>query len=536
MPPSSNDNSADTIPLFRRATHGVMWNGILLPLIGVANLVLAVIIRRSFGLFSGIYDVLLGLMDAVLQYSSLGIPDSLTKLVPEVGAIRGVAGLRRFVLRAAAVRVAVLALYLSFMNIFGGAIIAEFGLGVHGVTYLRLLTALVGMRAVVALCDKVLNAFFDQRTANGIALFQGLLDIGMVSTAVGLGHGMRGVITGLLASSILVALASVGYVAMRFRSMTDEQLRGLPAVDPGQTFEHSIGSVTRFSLFTYLFGLSMFFSGMGFAAPALAIVLAPEAVALFAIAFKLSFMTVGLAVSGFRGVYRPFFATLRIRNDVQQLQRAFRLICKAQIVVLFPAAVWLIVMSDDYVPLLFGQEFVPAVPIIWVLTGFMYAETAVSLSIIILSVDEQYRSVIWARAVTVLMAPVFLLTASSLGLVAAATVFGATRLASGLVGYWFCQRLYGVRYPWSFAGQIGAVSVAMGAALGILRMFWPTSVPEVISLAVVGVALFAVGVRMAKLLSAEDVDVVRRSNLPGYQWILRLLAPHLVSQHDETGA
>ncbi|SVC35378.1 uncharacterized protein METZ01_LOCUS288232, partial [marine metagenome] len=51
---------------------------VLLPLLGIFNLTFAVLIRRRFGLFSGVFDILLGLMSVLLFYSSVGIPTGLS--------------------------------------------------------------------------------------------------------------------------------------------------------------------------------------------------------------------------------------------------------------------------------------------------------------------------------------------------------------------------------------------------------------------------------------------------------------------------
>ena len=121
-------------------------------------------------------------------------------------------------------------------------------------------------------------------------------------------------------------------------------------------------------------------------------------------------------------------------------------------------------MSGDYIPLLFGGAFRPSVPITWVLVGLLYASTAFNLPSIILSVDEQYRAIAWIRLIVIVAAPVFLVVAYTGGLVAAALVFGGARLVSALFSYGLCVRLYGVRFPWAFAGRIGTISVLMAVA------------------------------------------------------------------------
>ena len=48
--------------LLRQASLAAAWNAVLLPWISAANLAFSVLLRRRFGLFSGVYDTLLALL------------------------------------------------------------------------------------------------------------------------------------------------------------------------------------------------------------------------------------------------------------------------------------------------------------------------------------------------------------------------------------------------------------------------------------------------------------------------------------------
>ena len=503
----------------------------MLPVLAVFNLIFAVLIRRRFGLLSGVYDVLMGLVKSVLQYSALGIPTSLTKLLPDVGATRGASGLRQFLWRAALVRFVALGGFLVALWLFRGPLVGQLKLGADGVLYLQLVAGLVVARAVIELAAKVLNTFFAQAWTNGLALLQAALDIALVAVALFLGYGMAGVLSALAMSAGFVAMISLGCVVVRVRRIDERGLEELRTAMADA--ENALPARARFTFFTYLFELSLLFVGMGFAAPALAIVLGPEDVALFGVAFRLSIMSVGLVVTGFRGLYRPLFARLRLRDDREQLQRAFTTVAKAQLVLLLPAGIGLVVMCGDYIPLLFGVEFLPAVQVSWVLVIFMYAETAFNLPVIILSVDEQYRAVFVSQSVMILAAPLFVLAAATVGLVGAGAVFGVARLASALCAYAFCRTRYGLRFPWSFAGRVARVSLPMGGLLAFARLFVVTSVLEAVALTVLGVITFAVGVRMTRMLTTEEADVFRRSSVPGHALMLSVLAPHVATGADD---
>jgi O-antigen/teichoic acid export membrane protein len=100
---------------------------------------------------------------------------------------------------------------------------------------------------------------------------------------------------------------------------------------------------------TYLRDLSLYFATPAFASPVLLSILGgPEPVALFATSYFIAASTVTLVVSGFRGIYRPAFARVLVSGDRAQLQRAFDLINKMQVLAVVPAGFGLAVMVADY--------------------------------------------------------------------------------------------------------------------------------------------------------------------------------------------
>lgn len=515
------------MPLARQFSRAAFWNTLLLPVIAALNLAFAILIRRWFGLFSGVYDVLVGVMAALQQYSSVGIPAGLSKFLPEVDASSGPAGVRRFLRQAVTIRVLLLGLLLIPLNVFAVPISRSFGLGVDGPTYLGVLSGLAFGRVVVNLTLKTLQAFFAQFWANLLTVMQGALDLLLVGVVLLLGYEMDGLLGALLISSLVTAICGTGVATWLLRRpVVVDRPDDEPRFSGRELWLEGQGiRFFRFSGFTYVFGLTDFFTGIGFAAPVLAIVLAPEQVALFATAFKLTHATVALVVASFRGLYQPLFARLRIRGDPEQLRQAFVAVSKAQLVVLLPAGAGLLVMSGDYVPLLFGPEFQPAVAIAWVLVPLMYAATVFNLPGIILMVGEQYRALVWTQAIGIVAAPVFVVAAASNGLVAAAMVLGGSSLARALGAYVLCRRAYGVRFPWVFAVRIGMVSLVMATALAATRAIWATSLFEAVTLTLAGAIVYGVGLRLVGALGPEEIDLLKRSELPGHSWVVAWLTP-----------
>ncbi|MGH7818163.1 MAG: lipopolysaccharide biosynthesis protein, partial [Candidatus Binatia bacterium] len=499
----------------------------LLPLVALLTAAGSILLRRGFGLHSGVYDILLGVANTTLYYSSLGIPTSLTKFLPEIDAARGREAVRPFLRRASVARMLLLAPAILAIHVWATELADRLALGEHGAPLLRIVTALVVVRAVYDLEIKTLQAFLAHLPANLLVLLQSLLEPAMIAACLVLGYGIGGVVGALSIGATLLAVIGGGLVRSTLRGAPPS---GRPAVAPasvplgGDDPEGVRGpaewgaagagsqSLWRFSLFTYVYELSTYLAGPAFARLALATTLGrPEPVALFSTGYQIAFMSCGLVVSGFRGVYRPMFAHLRASSEPARLREAFEAVSKVQVALLAPVGVGLVVMAPDFLLLLYGEPFTAAAPVTRLLVALLFTETAFNLGVILLSIDERYRAVLGAQAWLLATAPLFVWFASSAGLAAAAVTLGTGRVLVVVSGYLVCRRVYGVRFPWAFAARVAAVSAAMGAVVSIGRTLWPTSWLEAAALSTLGFVIFVAGARAAALLGPAEVELVRRS-------------------------
>lgn len=514
--------------LIQQTGHAAFWNAALFPLKALLGLAFTVIVARRFGLDAGIYNAAMGVVASVVMFTALGIPTSLTKFLPELQASSGAAAVVVFLRRVAAYRVLLAALVLVPLNLFAAPLSAGLDLGPEGVLILRIASVFVVSRAVFEVCARSLNSFFGQLRSNLLDLLQGSLEFSLSFAAVIAGWSIGGVFAAVALSGVIVAAVAIRVVVRTLDELEADE-RGsafaptdLPSTRAAVDAERS--RFVGFALFTYLFELSIYFSDKSFANPVLAVVLGTDEVAIFSYGFNLAFMSVGMMVASFRGVYRPMFAHLRARKDQRQLQRAFVGVSKAQLAVLWPAGVGLFVLAPDYIPLLYADAFAPAVPITQAFVVFLYTQTAFNLGIIWLSIDERYRVVLWTQSILIIAAPFFVIVAGTRGLVAAAVVFGGARLVVSLVGYVICRRDYGFRFPWGFAARSGAVALTMGITLTVLRRFLTHSLSVTIGLTVLGAIIYFVGLRVARILGPEEIDLLNRSDVPGKDLVLSWLA------------
>jgi O-antigen/teichoic acid export membrane protein len=503
--------------LLQNVSRSIFWNTFLLPGVAAVGLLLSIVIRRSFGLESGLYDATLGVGNSILFYSSLGLSGSLPKFLPELQFAAGRHTAAAFITRLTTLRIAVLVTILIPLNLWAVPFADAIDLGPAGPTYLRWLSLLLIGRATLDMLFRVLESFFRQLSVNALSLLSGLFDLALVVLAVSMGLHLTGVIAALAISMTAVTVIAI--------IVTLKQVRSLPG-GPGDVPDKAPATarVWRLSIVTYVRDLSLYFATPAFASPVLLTVLGgPGPVALFTTSYFVASSTVTLVVSSFRGVYRPAFVRVLATNNPSQLHRAFDLMNKMQVLLVVPAGVGLGVMVADYLPLLYGESFLPAVPIARTLIGLLFAETALAVALVVLWADERHRAVLGAELIMIAGAPLFVWTAGRWGLMPAAIVLGGSRLGASLVGYVTARRLYGVRYPWAFAGRVLALSAVMAAMLLAMQAVWGTSAAEAATLTAAGVAIVFIGLRMFRLVGPEDLEVLERSNVPGMRWLLQWL-------------
>ena len=203
--------------LIEQVSHAAMWNAALIPLLGLGQLAFAVVVRRHFGLGSGLYDVLIGLMATMMVHCSVAMPTALLKFLPEVAHTAGPLGPRRLLRDAVTVRLLLLGLALVLMNVYAGWVSDLLELGPSGPTWIRLISAIALARSAVDMMTRALNAFFAQKWSNIIALVQTSLELALVGIALALGYQMSGLLGGLLGAALVVALVSVVIVSWQFR-------------------------------------------------------------------------------------------------------------------------------------------------------------------------------------------------------------------------------------------------------------------------------------------------------------------------------
>lgn len=504
--------------LLGRVSRALFWNASMLPVIMVINMAAAVLIRRGFGLESGVYDVALGVVNTLLAHAGLGVPLTMGQFVPGLERAGGRAAVARFLRRVATLRLGLIVVAIVVLNLFAAPIADRLRLGPQGVWLLRVVSGLALLRAGSDLVVVALQAVLGHFLANLLQLAQAVALVGVVAWTLWRDGPVEAIFSGLVVTAFALTLLSVWVARRRILELPAEPVTPGPARVEWPRF-------WRFALFMYVFEVSHYFTTPAFASPALAAAGDTATVALFNVAFQFPMMIVVFLLAGMQGLYRPLFARVMADDDRERARTAFAEISKVQATLLIPSGVGLMLLLPDYIPLLFTSEFSAAVPLARLLCAFLFVESLFNLGNIMLSVDHRYAVVLSAHALKIIGAPIFVWLAVRGDLLLATAAFGSGRVLAAGLGYLVARRTYGVRFPVEFAARVCLPTLLMAAGVALGRALLPSSWLTTVGLTLAGGALTLAGARWFALLGPREVDLLRRAGLPGGPALLRWLAP-----------
>ena len=213
-----------------------------------------------------------------------------------------------------------------------------------------------------------------------ITLTAGVVQPSLLVLFILLGFDVVGILLALVISHALTCVLSwvVG-------------LRSLPAAGPGEDGGEAglfagtpglAGRLFRYVGLVYALDLSKYLRTLPFAS---LMVLGffegsrEEAlghVALLGVGYKVVDLAIKFLVSATRGIYTPMLAEVYATRDTDKLRRVFTTISKLQILLCVPAAFGLYTLSREFIVVLFGSQFEPAVALTRVLEVVPILRTA----------------------------------------------------------------------------------------------------------------------------------------------------------------
>jgi O-antigen/teichoic acid export membrane protein len=205
--------------------------------------------------------------------------------------------------------------------------------------------------------------------------------------------------------------------------------------------------------------------------------------------------------------------------------------------VALPAALGLAAVAEPLVRVMFGDQYLPAIPVLELLALFGVARALSYPVLAVLSITEHQGFVVrWSLVMVALNVALALWWIPLFGAVGAACVKGAVQFAS-LVGLWiYAARVNGLRLALARAVRVFGAAAAMALCVHSFA----SVVPPVVGLLVgipLGVVLLAVMLRLTGALDSTDAErlVSLGQRLPGavrgkYVSLLRALVPSYAPQ------
>ena len=142
---------------------------------------------------------------------------------------------------------------------------------------------------------------------------------------------------------------------------------------------------------------------------------------------------------------------------------------------------------------------------------------------VILPIYEKYKTVLLIRSLIFLNIPVLYILSARFGIIAAAIGLGLLRLLIAVIENFACYLLFKVHFPYRFLLKTLGASLVFSSVLIPLKRMLGTSIKEVIILTLLGGLIFLIMLRILRVISEEEKNLIRRSGLPLKEAICRIL-------------
>lgn len=248
----------------------------------------------------------------------------------------------------------------------------------------------------------------------------------------------------------------------------------------------------------------------------------------YAVAMSLASLAVQLP-SQLSAALVPFFGRHHDQHDQAALDRLYKRMTQAMAMLILPICLGGAAVAPQMIPLLFGEEFLPAVPTAEVLIGFAALTALATVPTSLISSRERSDVLVWA---TPLIAIVMI------GLLSIAVPWGgglgAALARSAAHGLWLVALCVFIRRSFGIGLPLGALARILAAAIlcALTARVIVDAVPGLLGLAAgvaAGAVIYAAALRTLRVIPPEDMvllEAALRQVLPGgLQTVsLRLLA------------
>lgn len=535
--PLENANKKEKSSLGKKTGLAFFWNIVFLPIKFVLSLFVSLFIVR---LFPNEKYVILATIVAIQtsfgMFIDLGIERALPRFVGQVERQLGRGALKRLLVTITLVKLGLLAALIVVITAFAPAFIDWFNLGEQGRFYLALIAILLVLGALYDVFTQILYSFFKQKVTNLLDIVVNVLYPVLTLFLIVWPFQLQvyGVILALLATTI-ISVVIAGWQAWQaskeaIAEAHQETVKTLDSAASRQLWQR----VARYAGLMYFFNLSTWLYEPSFAILIFGFFQAGATVALIKLSYNFIKQLLKTLLTPFVGVQVPLFSAIHAEGNNARLQDAYSSITRLQIFLLIPAATGAMLLSRNLTELLFLSDKADSVVTranldlaSWasILTIFFtFGESLISVPVTILQVYEQYKLVILARLLPVVMG-VGLVVAAWAGwnVVAAVTIMGLMAVGSRFVALVAVRRTLGLYYPLAFLLKVLKASLAFGLPVGLLVFLLPVNWPVTFAASALGAVIFMVVFRKLGGFEQQDKQRLQGMRLPLKKYLLKWL-------------
>ncbi|MBM4220898.1 MAG: hypothetical protein FJ170_03005 [Gammaproteobacteria bacterium] len=336
-----------------------------------------------------------------------------------------------------------------------------------------------------------------------------LLKLGGISIAVMASLGLGGILGSTLAAGVL-AFAYVLFRNWQWR-------RALPVVESAAIEGGGLAyraRVIRYSLVGYLAVNVNVFRDLTIDLFVIAWFLGPKDVAIYGMATTLIMFANALNPAALlRGVINPLVVASHVTDkDESYLPRTFLLLSKAVVSLYFPLVVFLVVLGDEVISVVYSAGLASAYQCLLVMCGFAFFQAMTYPFGPLIAALEKNTLLFFSSATSIFNLGLSIWLVPRIGVIGAAV---ATGLASvlHLALYWLVFR-HGVRLRLTFPFKAvlrTAVNLVPAVAIALLARPWLDDGLILLAVTLVGAALYGLAMYWNHDLSVDELAMLRKA-------------------------
>jgi O-antigen/teichoic acid export membrane protein len=502
----------------KQAARAAVSNALFVPTQAVLTLVASAAVTRVLGaqLF-GLFAIFQALKSTLSFYSDLGTSSATSKLFPEVVAVAGRRGGVQLLAYQACTNAAATLLLAGALALATPLCVRLFSIPAQ---YEFLIWyAWIGL--VIDESARLAQVFLWARFANTQVNVTNLVGAAaqplFVITTSALGGSLRGVIVATLAASGLRALLMIVFALHQLTRIAVPGVEAAPAASVLRRF-------VRLAALGWTEKLSSYLYGPSFATLLVATMFDKVEVGLFSLASDFTLRLMSFVLSPTHGIILPAFATVFFQGSLEQRQRIFSSTLRIVGMLLAPSGALLFGLAPYLVSTIYSPSYADAAQYVRILAFFYFTEYAVyAPANAALLAGEQLTAYSRIKLTSIAALPIFVAVSAALSLPWIAVLYGTLRLGIALALLAVAVRTHSLRVPVLFYASLAAAAAASAVVVAALvSVIGSHALGAAAGIATVA-AIMLICQRKAGWTTPEDWSMLKRLDLPGSTWLLRLL-------------